>query len=205
MLKIATKTTLPTAYGHFTLMSFDGFEDGLEHLALIYGDVTGKKDVLARIHSECLTGEVFGSRRCDCQPQLQDAMQAMAANGSGVVLYLRQEGRGIGLKNKLRAYELQDKGMDTVEANAALGFENDLRSFAPAVEMLRVLDVASVKLMTNNPDKMAALLEADITVSHVPLLSCVAADNVAYMETKADKMGHLIPAEFFANLKKTRA
>ena len=132
-------------------------------------------------------------------------MQMMVAEGAGVLLYLRQEGRGIGLKNKLRAYELQDQGMDTVEANLALGFESDPRNFDPAVQMLACLGISSVRLMTNNPKKMAALESAGIAVTRVPSLFCARADTAGYLQTKADKMGHLIPPEVFASLKKTRA
>ncbi|HEY8964276.1 MAG TPA: GTP cyclohydrolase II RibA, partial [Alphaproteobacteria bacterium] len=143
--------------------------------------------------------------RCDCQSQLQDAMRAIADNGSGVILYLRQEGRGIGLKNKLRAYALQDQGMDTVEANEALGFAGDLRDFTPAVQMLKALDIKSVQLMTNSRDKIQALVDAGFMVTRIPSLACVRAESAGYLETKADKMGHLIPPEIFETLKKTRA
>ena len=172
-LTCVVQTLIPTPYGNFSVAAFEGFADGRDHLALMFGDVKGQEDVLTRIHSECLTGDVFGSRRCDCQSQLQDAMKTIAENGSGVLLYLRQEGRGIGLVNKLRAYNLQDDGMDTVEANRALGFKDDERDFGVAAQMLKALDIKSVKLMTNNPDKIYALTDADIMVTRVPSLSCV--------------------------------
>lgn len=192
-LQIASTVRLPTRHGDFALMGFSAFADGLEHVALIKGAVRGGADVLTRIHSECLTGDVFGSRRCDCGDQLDTALEKIAAAGAGVVIYLRQEGRGIGLTNKLRAYALQDAGMDTVEANHALGFADDLRDFTVAVDILKALDVNGVHLMTNNPRKVDALLQAGIGAVRVPLLSCVSVDNAAYLQTKADKLGHLIP------------
>lgn len=192
-LQIASTVRLPTRHGEFALMGFSGFADGLEHVALIKGAVRGRGDVLARIHSECLTGDVFGSRRCDCGDQLDAALEKIATAGAGIVIYLRQEGRGIGLTNKLRAYALQDTGMDTVEANHALGFADDLREFTAAVDMLKALEIPSVQLLTNNPRKVDALLGAGIGAVRVPLLSCVSADNAAYLQTKAEKLGHLIP------------
>ena len=172
-LQIVSTVRLPTRHGEFALMGFAGFADGREHVALIKGAVRGRSDVLARIHSECLTGDVFGSRRCDCGDQLDAALERIVAAGAGIVMYLRQEGRGIGLGNKLRAYALQDAGMDTVEANHALGFADDLRDFTAAVDILKVLDIPSVQLLTNNPRKVEALQEAGIGASRVPLLSCV--------------------------------
>lgn len=192
-IQIASTARLPTRHGEFALLGFSGFADGLEHVALVRGDVRGKKDVLTRIHSECLTGDVFGSRRCDCGDQLDVALEKIAATGAGVIIYLRQEGRGIGLNNKLRAYALQDAGMDTVEANHALGFADDLRDFTPAVEILKALDITGVQLMTNNPRKVDALENAAVAVVRVPLLSCVSVDNAAYLQTKAEKLGHMIP------------
>lgn len=192
-LTIATQTKLPTQYGDFIMTGFSAFADGAEHVALVRGNVRGGKDVLVRLHSECLTGDVFGSRRCDCGDQLEMAMERIAQVGAGVILYLRQEGRGIGLGNKLRAYALQDLGMDTVEANHALGFVDDARSFAPAVHMLRALGVSGVRLMTNNPRKCASLEAGGIAVRRVPLLSCASAENAAYLQTKAEKLGHIIP------------
>lgn len=192
-LQIASTARLPTRHGEFALLGFSGFADGLEHVALVRGDVRGKKDVLTRIHSECLTGDVFGSRRCDCGDQLDAALEKIAATGAGVIIYLRQEGRGIGLNNKLRAYALQDAGMDTVEANHALGFADDLRDFTPAVEILKALAITGVQLMTNNPRKVDALEKAAVAVARVPLLSCVSVENAAYLQTKAEKLGHMIP------------
>lgn len=192
-LAIATQAKLPTRQGDFTMIGFSPFTDGAEHVALVRGDIGGM-DVLIRIHSECLTGDVFGSARCDCGDQLSLAMEKIAAEGSGIVLYLRQEGRGIGLNNKLRAYALQDTGMDTVEANHALGFADDQRDFAPAVQMLRALGVSSVRLLTNNPRKCSALEAGGIIVTRVPLMSCVNAQNAGYLRTKAEKLGHLLKA-----------
>jgi GTP cyclohydrolase II len=199
-LKPVTKTQIPTRYGMFTLIDFDAAE---QHLALVYGEPTG--DVLARVHSECLTGEVFGSQRCDCGEQLDTALERIAAEGAGVLVYLRQEGRGIGLANKLKAYALQDAGMDTVEANHALGFADDARDFMPAVEIFRALGVTSVRLMTNNPRKILALEQNGIAVTRVALFSCVSADNAGYLKTKADKLGHIIPAEILSPRQKNRA
>lgn len=193
-LSIATQTRLPTAHGEFMIVGFTPFVDQAEHVALVYGDVRGQDSVLTRIHSECLTGDVFASKRCDCGEQLHTAMGKIVAEGRGVILYLRQEGRGIGLGNKLRAYALQEQGMDTVQANHALGFESDPRSFAPAVHMLRALGVSSVNLMTNNPRKVSALEDMGITVARrVPILTCSGVDNAAYLQTKADKLGHIMP------------
>lgn len=192
-LILASRARLPTRHGDFHLCGFEGFADGKEHVALVRGDIARAQAPLVRIHSECLTGDVFGSRRCDCGDQLDAALQKISAAGAGAVLYLRQEGRGIGLGNKLRAYVLQDGGMDTVEANHALGFADDLRDFEPAVAMLRALGVSSVQLMTNNPRKVAALEAAGIAVVRVPHLSCVSVDNAAYLQTKAAKLGHIIP------------
>ncbi len=194
-LAIATQTRLPTQYGDFIMVGFSAFADGQEHVALVCGDVRGVSDVPVRVHSECLTGDVFGSKRCDCGEQLDLAMAKIAQGGVGVILYLRQEGRGIGLTNKLRAYALQDNGMDTVEANHALGFADDARDFAPAVHMLRALGVSSVKLLTNNPRKIAALEANGIAVSRAPILVCAGVDNAAYLKTKAAKLGHLIPPQ----------
>lgn len=190
MISINTRAKLPTDHGEFTLVSFEGL--AADHVALVYGKLP-QQNALVRIHSECLTGEVFRSRRCDCGDQLDSAMQKIVAEGAGAIIYLRQEGRGIGLMNKLRAYALQDQGMDTVEANHALGFPDDARDFTPAVDMLKCLDVQSVRILTNNPRKIRALETNDIAVmARVPLLSCVSTENAAYLKTKASKLGHLL-------------
>lgn len=164
-----------------------------EHVALVMGPLSGSEPVLARLHSECLTGEVFGSLRCDCAAQLDLALQEIAERQRGVLVYLRQEGRGIGLLNKIRAYGLQDGGKDTVEANQALGFSEDQRDYAEAAAILRLLGVERVDLMTNNPRKVSALQALGLQVVHrVPLEVGHHASNRAYLETKRDKLGHLL-------------
>jgi len=158
-----------------------------------------------RLHSSCFTGDLIDSLRCDCGDQLHQALAMIGQEGRGVLVYLPQEGRGIGLVEKIKAYALQDQGMDTVEANEALGFAGDMRNFAPAVQMLEALNIKSVTLMTNSRDKIQALVDAGIMVTRLPSLACVRADSAGYLQTKADKMGHLIPPEVFETLKKNRA
>ena len=192
-LKIAAEAKLPTRYGAFKAIGFEGFADGREHIAIVCGDVRGQRDVLGRVHSECLTGDVFGSLRCDCGPQLDAALKTIATAGRGVVFYLRQEGRGIGLLNKLKAYELQEKGYDTLEANHALGFEGDLRTYDCAAQMCAALEIASLQLLTNNPEKVGTLHNWGIPVRRIPLLTAVGVDNEGYLRTKAERMGHLLP------------
>ncbi len=183
------RSQLPTAYGLFDIVVFRD-QQGLEHSALIKGD-TSTAPLLARLHSECLTGDAFGSLRCDCGAQLQAAMQRIEEAGAGIILYLRQEGRGIGLGNKIRAYELQDKGMDTVDANHQLGFPTDARTYDVAAAMLHKLGRDSVRLLTNNPDKHRALESLGIAVTErVPLEVGAHAHNEGYLKTKADRMGH---------------
>ena len=181
---------LPTAHGSFRLVVYRvGAE---EHLAVVRGDVRDASGVLARVHSECMTGEVLGSLKCDCREQLDTALAAIARAGRGVVVYLRQEGRGIGLGNKIRAYALQAEGKDTVEANVALGFAPDLRSYEQAAAILAELGVKSVALMTNNPDKLAGLEKAGVPVAeHVPLWVKGQEHNRDYLEAKRVKLGHL--------------
>ncbi len=187
--RIAT-SRLPTYYGEFTSIIYRD-EQGKEHIALTMGDVTQPDTALIRIHSECLTGDVLGSRRCDCGDQLQAALARIAAERCGVLLYLRQEGRGIGLGNKIKAYALQDEGLDTVEANHQLGFPADARSYEVAAHMLTDLGVPSVRLMTNNPDKMDGLAQHGIrVVERVPHEGTGHEENAAYLLTKALKMGH---------------
>ncbi|MBP6115155.1 MAG: GTP cyclohydrolase II [Neisseriaceae bacterium] len=184
---------LPTEWGEFTMHGFEETATGQEHVALSMGDVGTDEPVLMRLHSECLTGDALFSKRCDCGPQLQAAMQAVGQLGRGVILYLRQEGRGIGLINKIRAYQLQDQGMDTVEANVALGLPVDARNFALAKDMLQVLGVDSVRLMTNNPDKVKTLQELGINVvDRVALEVGRNPANAFYLDTKADKLGHML-------------
>ncbi|MEZ5538882.1 MAG: GTP cyclohydrolase II [Pseudomonadales bacterium] len=184
---------LPTTWGDFTLHGFEDSDTQQEHIALTMGDVSDGSPVLARIHSECLTGDVLHSLRCDCGAQLNAAMQAIAEEGRGVLLYLRQEGRGIGLVNKIRAYHLQDQGADTVEANKQLGFEADLRQYDMLNTMLSHLGVRKLRLMTNNPRKLAALEAAGITIEErIPLQVGVNPHNRQYLATKAGKLGHLL-------------
>lgn len=192
-VELLTRTRIPTALGTFDLCLYG---DDLEHketLALIKGRIEGRHDVLTRVHSECFTGDVLGSLRCDCGEQLAQAMATIAAEGNGVLLYLRQEGRGIGLLDKLRAYNLQDQGYDTVEANLMLGHEADERDYTLAAAILRDLAVRSVRLMTNNPAKIDSLRALGIPVrERVPLEGPVTPDNAAYLRTKVDRMHHLL-------------
>ena len=192
-LSLEASCRLPTPWGLFRLHGFAEPATGREHLALTFGDVDDGFPVLARVHSECLTGEVLGSQRCDCGAQLDAAMAAIAKAGRGVVLYLRQEGRGIGLLNKLRAYALQDEGADTVEANLQLGFGADLRDYRVAAEMLRALGIGAVRLMTNNPRKIEGLARHGIgVVERVPLVTEAGVHNAGYLQTKSNRMGHLL-------------
>lgn len=185
---------LPTRHGQFLIHAFEDRQTGQEHVALSMGEVGDGQPVLMRVHSECLTGDGFGSLRCDCGPQLEAAMQMVAAEGRGVILYLRQEGRGIGLVNKVRAYQLQDQGADTVEANEQLGFAPDLREYSMCEDMLRHLGVTRVRLMTNNPLKVEALEKHGIAVvERVPLMTGRNPHNDQYLDTKQEKMGHLFP------------
>jgi GTP cyclohydrolase II len=191
LIEFLAEARVPTEHGSFTMKLFREKSTGLEHVAMVMGDVAGQ--ALVRVHSECMTGDVFGSLRCDCGPQLHFAMKEIGKNGQGVVVYLRQEGRGIGLANKLRAYQLQDQGMDTVEANQHLGFAADLRSFDVAADILAFLGVSSVKLMTNNPRKVETLAAHGVQVEErVPVRSDVQSENERYLGTKARKLGHHI-------------
>jgi 3,4-dihydroxy 2-butanone 4-phosphate synthase/GTP cyclohydrolase II len=186
---------VPTTHGEFRIRGYYDIKTTADHVAIIAGDPTGE-DVLVRVHSECITGEAFGSLKCECGPQLDYALDAIAKSPTGgVVVYLRgQEGRGIGLLNKLKAYALQEQGLDTVEANLALGLPSENREYGAAVSMLLDLGVKSVRLMTNNPAKVAFLSEAGIPVSeYVPVLVGNAVENEGYLETKRAKMGHQIP------------
>ena len=188
-------TRIPTEEGSFQLCLYDNDNDDKEHMALVYGDVRGK-DVLVRVHSECFTGDVLGSQRCDCGPQLNYAMDAIAEEGRGVVLYLRQEGRGIGLAEKLRAYNLQDQGLDTVDANLKLGHQADEREYDIGVAMLKDLGVKSVRLLTNNPAKIESLTKLGMPVNErVPILIPPNDENIHYLETKAERMRHLFAFE----------
>lgn len=170
--------------------------NGEHHIALVKGEVKGEEPILVRVHSECLTGDVFGSLRCDCGEQLSKAMEAIEREGRGIILYMRQEGRGIGLVNKVKAYKLQDKGMDTVEANLALGFPEDLRDYGISAQILKDLGVKNIKLMTNNPKKISGIEEYGVkAVERVPIEMNQNEKNIYYLKTKKEKMGHLLHLE----------
>lgn len=190
--KIA-EADLPSKYGHFRIHAYESKLDGKCHLAIMKGDVRGKKDVLVRVHSECLTGDALGSMRCDCGEQLATALKKIEAEGCGVVLYMRQEGRGIGLANKMRAYELQDQGKDTVEANVLLGFAPDERDYGIGAQILADLGLSSIRLMTNNPAKRAGLEGYGLSITErVPLVMPVNEYDKNYMKVKGAKMGHIL-------------
>jgi GTP cyclohydrolase II len=186
------EASLPTRFGLFRVVVFRELDGAKEHLAVVAGDVQGAEDLLVRVHSECLTGEVLHSLRCDCRDQLDLALERIQGAGRGVVLYLRQEGRGIGLGNKIRAYAKQDEGLDTVDANLALGFEDDLRGYQVAADMLRDLGVRSVALMTNNPRKVEGLENDGIRVTRREPHEVAAHEhNRDYLKTKQSRLGHL--------------
>ena len=193
LMKIDVVANMPTDSGTFKIVGFDNLIDGKEHIALVKGDVAGKENVTVRIHSECFTGDILGSLRCDCGSQLKTAMRRIDRLGEGVILYLRQEGRGIGLLNKLRAYNLQEEGMDTLDANLHLGFGADMRDYAVAAQMLKALGVKSIKLLTNNPLKINGIEEygmpvverEEIEIEHNKV-------NKVYLKTKKERMGHLL-------------
>jgi 3,4-dihydroxy 2-butanone 4-phosphate synthase/GTP cyclohydrolase II len=193
LVQRVVSTRLPTKHGEFRLHLYRSDTDQKEHIALVRGDIRPEDPVLVRVHSECLTGDVFGSLRCDCNEQLLAALSKVAAAGSGVVLYMRQEGRGIGLVNKLMAYKLQDEGLDTVEANERLGFRADLRDYGIGAQILRDLGVRRIRLLTNNPRKVVGLAGYDLEiVERVPLEVVPNLVNEKYLQTKRDKLGHLI-------------
>jgi len=184
---------LPTEFGDFRIIAYQSSIDDREHVALVKGDIAGRDDILARMHSECLTGDVFGSLRCDCGQQLGAALERIAEEGEGVVVYLKQEGRGIGLHNKIRAYELQDQGHDTVEANEALGFKPDLRDYGIGAQILLDLGLKKIRLLTNNPRKIVGLEGYDLEITgRVPLSMESGEHNKAYLDTKRSKLGHLL-------------
>ena len=195
------RATIPTRHGDFIAYGYDSLLDGIEHIALVMGgigeddDPIAGEDVLVRVHSECLTGDVLGSLRCDCGPQLDAALEAVAAEGRGIVLYMRgHEGRGIGLLHKLQAYQLQEAGADTVDANLALGLPADSRDYGTGAQILADLGVRSMRLLTNNPDKRAGLEGYGLTVvGRVPLPVRAVPENLRYLRTKRDRMGHDLP------------
>ena len=192
-VQIAAIADLPSRFGQFHVVAFWNNRDDKEHVAFVHGDVCDAEDVPVRLHSECLTGDVIGSLRCDCRDQLETALRMIGQMDNGILLYLRQEGRGIGLINKIRAYGLQDYGLDTVEANLALGFRDDEREYSIAAHMLESLRVKSIRLMTNNPRKISALEALGIPVtSRIPLIIPPNPFNQFYLETKALKSGHLM-------------
>lgn len=194
LVRRRVEARIPTRHGEFRAVGFESLVDGATHMALVKGDVAGTDDVLVRVHSECLTGDVFGSRRCDCGTQLDLAMERIAAEGTGVVVYLRgHEGRGIGLLHKLAAYTLQDQGQDTVEANVSLGFPPDARDYGIGAQILADLGVGSMRLLTNNPTKRAGLEGFGLSIAdRVPLETEPTPENREYLRTKASKLGHLL-------------
>ena len=192
-LHIVAVAELPTRFGDFRVVAFTPDAHGDEHIAIVRGDVRGMRDVPARIHSECLTGDVLGSLRCDCRDQLTEALEQLGGLRAGALFYLRQEGRGIGLSNKIRAYALQDRGHDTVEANHLLGFGDDERDYRVASDMVRALGIASVRLMTNNPRKVEGLRAHGVAVSgRIPIVTPANRHNAAYLLTKQRRSGHLL-------------
>ena len=193
LVQRVTEARLPTTYGEFTAVAYKSVVDAAEHVALVKGDISNDEPVLVRVHSECLTGDVFGSLRCDCGAQIEMALQSIAKEDRGVFLYMRQEGRGIGFHNKLCAYALQDQGMDTVEANIALGFAPDLRDYGVGAQILADLGLHNIRLLTNNPKKVIGLESYGIKiVETVPLIAPSTPYNIRYLETKQKKLGHIL-------------
>jgi 3,4-dihydroxy 2-butanone 4-phosphate synthase/GTP cyclohydrolase II len=193
LIRRVAQASLPTRYGEFTILAYEDVIVGAHHLALVMGDVADGRPALVRVHSECLTGDVFGSLRCDCGPQLERAMALIGAEGRGVVLYMRQEGRGIGLPSKLRAYSLQDQGADTVQANERLGFPPDLRDYGIGAQILADLGLRELRLLTNNPSKVVGLEGYGMrVVERIPLIVSPTPENCDYLRTKQEKLGHLL-------------
>jgi GTP cyclohydrolase II len=192
-VRVEAVADLPSRFGRFKIVAFWNNRDAKEHIAMVHGEVMGAADLPTRLHSECLTGDVMGSLRCDCRDQLEVALRTLGSMERGLVLYMRQEGRGIGLINKIRAYALQDKGLDTVEANLALGFRDDERDYSVAAHMLASLNVASVRLLTNNPNKIRQLMQHGIQVTgRIPHVIPATEHNRFYLQTKATRSGHHI-------------
>ena len=193
VMELVSKANMPTRYGEFIIYSFVNRFTNQHHMILAIGDIENGEDVLCRVHSECLTGDALGSKRCDCGEQYDYAMKEIAKEGRGILVYMRQEGRGIGLVNKLKAYELQDSGLDTIEANLKLGFKEDMREYYEAYQMMKLLNIKSLKLMTNNPDKIKSLEKYDIKISQrVPIQIKASEYDEFYLKTKKEKMGHLL-------------
>lgn len=193
IVKKEVSAAIPSKYGSFELSLFTTNQDDKEHLLLTFGAVNNADDILVRIHSECMTGDILGSLRCDCGEQLQMSMSQIAIEGRGIIIYLRQEGRGIGLINKLHTYNLQDQGKDTVDANLALGHEEDERSYEVAAHILKELQIKSLRLLTNNPQKIEALNQYHLNVtSRVPIKGSVHPQNAFYLLTKKQKMNHFL-------------
>lgn len=190
---VFSRAKLPTRHGHFEMVAFRNTRDGLDHVALVRGDLAGAENVPVRLHSECLTGDVFGSLKCDCRDQLEAAIDTIAGLERGAILYLRQEGRGIGLANKIKAYSYQDRGMDTVEANLHLGFDDDLREYDVAAGMLHLLGLRTIQLLTNNPRKISGLQAHGVQISaRTPIQIRPNPHNRRYLQTKKCKSGHLL-------------
>lgn len=195
-VRVVAVADLPTRFGRFRIVAFYNNRDGKEHIALVHGDVLDREEVVTRLHSECLTGDALGSLRCDCRDQLTMALSRIAQEPCGILLYMRQEGRGIGLLNKVRAYALQDRGLDTVEANQALGFRDDERDYAVAAHMIASLTIRSIRLLTNNPRKVEELMRYGISVrERVPHIIPANEYDRFYLETKARRSGHFLDLE----------
>ena len=192
LVKKGETANLPTKHGHFKVTAYKSLVDGHEHVAMVYGDVVGKENVPVRVHSECLTGDVFGSARCDCGEQLDTAMKHVAEHGFGMIVYMRQEGRGIGLGNKIHAYKLQDEGLDTVEANEKLGFDADLRDYGIGAQIIADQGAVSIQLMTNNPRKIVGIEGYGFKVNgRIPVVITPQEHNEFYLNTKKERMGHM--------------